>query len=80
MHATKNQSSCSPTAPSPTPVSDASVAALPLRLLAVGGRSGGPPPPPSAEEPARATWKRWQYKYDLNNDGKISYEELYNEL
>ena len=50
MHATKNQSSCSPTAPRPTPVSDASVAALPLRLLDVGGRSDGPPPP-SAEEP-----------------------------
>ena len=46
----KNQSSCSPTAPRPTPVSDASVAALPLRLLDVGGRSDGPPPP-SAEEP-----------------------------
>ena len=29
-----------------------------------------------SEEAARATWKRWQYKYDLNNDGKISYEEL----
>ena len=26
-----------------------------------------------SEEAARATWKRWQYKYDLNNDGKISY-------
>ena len=29
-----------------------------------------------SEEAARATWKRWQYKYDLNNDGKISIEEL----
>ena len=29
-----------------------------------------------SEEAARATWKRWQYKYDLNNDGKISFEEL----
>ena len=27
-----------------------------------------------SEEAARATWKKWQRKYDLNKDGKISYE------
>ena len=29
-----------------------------------------------SEEAARAAWPRWQLKYDLNKDGKISYEEL----
>ena len=29
-----------------------------------------------SEEAARATWKGWQRKYDLNKDGKISYEEM----
>ena len=29
-----------------------------------------------SEEAARATWKRWQMMFDLNDDGKISYEEL----
>jgi len=29
-----------------------------------------------SEEDARATWRRWQYELDLNNDGKISIEEL----
>ena len=25
---------------------------------------------------ARDTWERWQAEFDLNNDGKISYDEL----
>ena len=29
-----------------------------------------------SEEAARATWQRWQAEFDLNNDGKISFEEL----
>ena len=29
-----------------------------------------------SEEAAFATWKRWQAEYDLNDDGKVSYEEL----
>ena len=29
-----------------------------------------------SEEDARATWRRWQAEFDLNNDGKISVEEL----
>ena len=29
-----------------------------------------------SEEAARATWKRWQADYDVDNDGKISIDEL----
>ena len=29
-----------------------------------------------SEEAARATWRRWQAYFDLNDDGKISYLEL----
>ena len=29
-----------------------------------------------SEEAARATWQRWVAKCDLNNDGKISVDEL----
>ena len=29
-----------------------------------------------SEEAARATWQRWQAEFDLNNNGKISFEEL----
>ena len=29
-----------------------------------------------SEEAARDTWQRWLYKFDLGDDGKISYEEL----
>ena len=29
-----------------------------------------------SEEAARATWQRWQANFDLNKDGKISYQEL----
>ena len=25
---------------------------------------------------ARSMWRKWQFQFDLNNDGKISYEEL----
>ena len=27
-------------------------------------------------EAARATWRRWKFEFDLNDDGKISIEEL----
>ena len=33
-----------------------------------------------SEEDARATWRRWQQRFDLNNDGKISYEELVDDM
>ena len=33
-----------------------------------------------SEEVARHTWKRWQRKFDLNNDGKISYKELVDDM
>ena len=29
-----------------------------------------------SEEAARATWQRWQAEFDVDKDGKISYEEL----
>jgi Ca2+-binding EF-hand superfamily protein len=29
-----------------------------------------------SEENARATWRRWKFEFDLNDDGKISTEEL----
>ena len=29
-----------------------------------------------SEEAARATWQRWVAEFDVNKDGKISYEEL----
>ena len=29
-----------------------------------------------SEEAARATWQRWRDEFDLNDDGKVSYEEL----
>ena len=25
---------------------------------------------------ARSMWRKWQFQFDLNNDGKISYEEM----
>ena len=28
------------------------------------------------EERARSMWRRWQFEFDVNNDGKISTEEL----
>ena len=33
-----------------------------------------------SEEDARATWRRWQQRFDRNNDGKISYEELVDDM
>ena len=30
-----------------------------------------------SEEAARATWRRWQGMFDVNNDGKISIDELF---
>ena len=29
-----------------------------------------------SEEVARATWRRWQYEFDIDNDGTISYKEM----
>ena len=29
-----------------------------------------------SEEVARSMWRKWQFQFDLNNDGKISIEEL----
>ena len=29
-----------------------------------------------SEEGARSMWRKWQFQFDLNNDGKISIEEL----
>ena len=29
-----------------------------------------------SEEVARSMWRKWQFEFDLNTDGKISIEEL----